>query len=284
MAPTAREKKLEEMRELGRLKEAREGIKMVRRRSSTMGDECSSFIAEYYKNMEARELSTQIKSRFDLWDADNSHTLGQHELTEALAGMGKRPTPQEVDLFMKRFDKDGTGKVNIEEYEHMVRESLGLQVEVCSCRVCESGSNEAMDTWKTMMEESSSTVADYIKSVNGKEFLSFIKTKFDSFDADHSHALDKHELKDALASMGQRPAPEEVDVLMERFDTDGNGTIDFDEFEHMVRESLRLRLEECSCRMCDAGRKGAAENAAAEDAVEKEGDMLLAKLASAALV
>ena len=138
-----REEKLEEMRVMARLKEAREGIKVVRRRSVSMMEECSSMIGDYYKSIKSNELSAHIKSRFDAWDTDHSGGLDTKELTEAMAAMGKRPTSDEVDLLMLRVDKDGSGIVELDEFEHMVRDSLGLNLEVCACRMCEAARKEA---------------------------------------------------------------------------------------------------------------------------------------------
>ena len=140
-----REEKLEEMRVIGRLKDAREGIKVVRRRSVSLMEECSSTIADYYKSIDAKELSTHIKSRFDAWDTDHSQALDTKELTEAMAAMGKRPTSDEVDILMLKIDKDGSGVVELDEFEHMVRQSLGLHLEVCACRMCEAARQEAVE-------------------------------------------------------------------------------------------------------------------------------------------
>jgi len=155
-----REEKLEEMRVMARLKEAREGIKVVRRRSVSMMEECSSTISDYYKSINSKELSTHIKSRFDAWDTDHSQGLDTKELTEAMAAMGKRPTSDEVDLLMLRVDKDGSGVVELDEFEHMVRESLGLHLEVCTCRMCEAARTEAVETAVTEAKE----VAEAIKT------------------------------------------------------------------------------------------------------------------------
>ena len=134
-----------------------------------------------------------------------------------------------------------------------------------------------------MMEDCSSTIADYYKSIDANELSTHIKSRFDAWDADKGHALDTKELTEALAAMIKRLTLEDLDVLMLRLDTDGNGTVDLVEFEHMVRESLGLHLEVCSCRMCEAARKGVAENAAVEDeksAVVAKAENFAAKLAN----
>ena len=40
------------------------------------------------------------------WDTDHSHALDKRELTEAMAAMGHRPSPQEVDELMTKVDKN----------------------------------------------------------------------------------------------------------------------------------------------------------------------------------
>ena len=76
-----REEKLDEMRVLRRLKDAREGIREIRRRSASMMEEISSTISDFYKSIDAKELSTHIKSRFVAWDLDHSGGLDKTELT-----------------------------------------------------------------------------------------------------------------------------------------------------------------------------------------------------------
>ncbi|KAJ1480572.1 hypothetical protein T484DRAFT_1956276 [Baffinella frigidus] len=141
-----RQAKLEEMRVMEKLKNAREGLKVVRRRSVSLMEECSSTISDYYKSIDTKDLSSHIKSRFDAWDADHSQALDVLEMTEALAAMGKRPTPDEVAMLMLRVDKDGNGKVELDEFDHMVRESLNLHLESCWCRMCEAGRKAAAET------------------------------------------------------------------------------------------------------------------------------------------
>ena len=160
---TRRGLKLEEMRvrlrgTLKLLEEKR--VKVVRRHCESIMDECSSVIANYYKSIDAKELSTHIKSRFDAWDADHSHALDAKELTEAMAAMGKRPTSEEVGVLMLRVDKDGNGTVELDEFEHMVRESLGLHLESCGCRMCVKDRTEAAENEAAEHKEAARLAAE----------------------------------------------------------------------------------------------------------------------------
>ncbi|KAJ1485763.1 hypothetical protein T484DRAFT_1792259 [Baffinella frigidus] len=70
--------------------------------------------------VDATELSKHIKARFVVWDADSSGALDKRELTEAMSAMGHRPSAEEVDKLFAEFDKDGSGTVECDEFEHMI--------------------------------------------------------------------------------------------------------------------------------------------------------------------
>ena len=72
---------------------------------------------------------------------------------------------------------------------------------------------------------------------------------FDLFDADGSGVLDEEELADAMVVLGlgvdtdvgnQR---KEVRRLMERVDSDNSRTVDFEEFQSLMQESIALYIE-----------------------------------------
>ena len=72
---------------------------------------------------------------------------------------------------------------------------------------------------------------------------------FDLFDADGSGMLDEEELADAMVVLGlgvdtdvgnQR---KEARRLMERVDSDNSRTVDFEEFQSLMQESIALYIE-----------------------------------------
>jgi hypothetical protein len=78
-----------------------------------------------------------------------------------------------------------------------------------------------------------------------------IRQSFDNFDTDKSETLDCNELREAMAEMGHRPDDAELETLFAEWDLDNNGTIEPDEFEHMVLDSLEI-VQKCKCRVCAA--------------------------------
>ena len=63
-----------------------------------------------------------------------------------------------------------------------------------------------------------------------KELSSVAKIMFDRYDLDGSGAIDKAELAALCAQLGRDLNPVELDGVMAKLDTDGNGSVCFDEF------------------------------------------------------
>lgn len=57
-----------------------------------------------------------------------------------------------------------------------------------------------------------------------------LKKHFEDADKDKSGSLTIKELKDLLNSLGEKLSEMEVEAILDNADTDGNGTIDFNEF------------------------------------------------------
>mmetsp|Transcript_121604 Transcript_121604/g.344592 ORF Transcript_121604/g.344592 Transcript_121604/m.344592 type:complete len:172 (+) Transcript_121604:78-593(+) len=77
-----------------------------------------------------------------------------------------------------------------------------------------------------------------------QEQLAEIKVAFDLFDVDGSGEIDETELENAMRAMGLHPTEEELTAVMRASDDDmgdlreGCGTIEFDEFENMVKKKI----------------------------------------------
>ncbi|EGB12013.1 hypothetical protein AURANDRAFT_9211, partial [Aureococcus anophagefferens] len=59
---------------------------------------------------------------------------------------------------------------------------------------------------------------------------------FNNIDADHSGEIDLEELGVAMKLLGREMAPEAVKEMMAKFDKDGDGNLDMDEFVALMSE------------------------------------------------
>lgn len=68
-----------------------------------------------------------------------------------------------------------------------------------------------------------------------------IKEAFDLFDIDGSGTIDARELNVAMRALGFEMTPEQIGQMIAEVDKDGSGTIDFDEFVHMMTDKMGER-------------------------------------------
>jgi hypothetical protein len=77
-----------------------------------------------------------------------------------------------------------------------------------------------------------------------------IAAVYTKFDNDGNGNLDRDEFRAAMTTvMGRRLTDEETDVLLCEFDEDGDGLIDSREFEHLVRFQIKISCD-ASCEIC----------------------------------
>jgi len=103
------------------------------------------------------------------------------------------------------------------------------------------------------LENASAHLHDYYKTVPAEELSERISITYQSFDTNRDGVMQASELSEALVEMGMHLSEEELQQLFEEYDADGNGTIELDEYEHIVRTSLGV-TKECRCRQCMANR------------------------------
>lgn len=75
------------------------------------------------------------------------------------------------------------------------------------------------------------------------KLMDLTKEVFDIVDKNQSGAIDKDELKEALTIVARDaelppPTQSDVDSVLKALDTNGNGTIDLEEFEGLIHDVL----------------------------------------------
>ncbi|PUZ72935.1 hypothetical protein GQ55_2G435100, partial [Panicum hallii var. hallii] len=67
----------------------------------------------------------EIKEAFDLFDTDNSGTIDAKELNVAMRALGFEMTEEQINQMIADVDKDGSGAIDYEEFEHMMTAKIG---------------------------------------------------------------------------------------------------------------------------------------------------------------
>ena len=79
------------------------------------------------KGIVAQLTTTQkleLQEAFDLFDKDGDGTISANELGSLFRCFGSRKTPEELDEILKKYDDDGSGEIEFEEFVAMMAETI----------------------------------------------------------------------------------------------------------------------------------------------------------------
>eukprot|EP00931_Biecheleriopsis_adriatica_P059249 TRINITY_DN3541_c0_g1_i2.p1 TRINITY_DN3541_c0_g1~~TRINITY_DN3541_c0_g1_i2.p1 ORF type:complete len:211 (+),score=59.10 TRINITY_DN3541_c0_g1_i2:52-684(+) len=70
------------------------------------------------------DVLKEIKSAFDLFDADGSGDIDSKELHTAMKELGFKTTKEEIDKMISEVDEDGSGEIDFDEFREMVTRKI----------------------------------------------------------------------------------------------------------------------------------------------------------------
>ena len=212
----------------------------------------------------SEEESRKARLAFWKFDEDQSGQLEVPELRGVLSSMGLTIPEQDFATYaaeiMAEFDTDGNGTLDYKEFEQfwlkcLASEELKAQYAAKVERACGKvvagalANLYAKETEELAEQEELSAAAVKIQAVQrGKqarkeqEELFKVHAAFKKFDTDKSGSLEIPELYDVLQEIGvnldQDTFDEYVEALMEDYDEDNSGTLDFREFRKFYDQVL----------------------------------------------
>mmetsp|Transcript_24919 Transcript_24919/g.34887 ORF Transcript_24919/g.34887 Transcript_24919/m.34887 type:complete len:414 (+) Transcript_24919:75-1316(+) len=152
---------------------------------------------------------------FHEFDADGSGALDVKELAQCFKAMGMRFHPDQVNDILKSVDANNSGVVEWDEFLQIMR--------VIYSAIREEFEMEYYGPAKDFKEFS-------------KEDIDAFIIAFREFDADGSGSLDTKELAAIFKYLGQRCNQAQLEHVLDTYDTDRSGTINWVEFLHIMRD------------------------------------------------
>ncbi|XP_064617236.1 troponin C-like isoform X2 [Liolophura sinensis] len=129
----------------------------------------------------------------------------------------------------KLFDKKGEGRVPMKELYNVFK-SLALQVE-----------NDKLKNWADEQDEDGTGFIDwdrfkllFERKLREDEDERELKDAFRVLDKNNRGVIDVADLRWILKSLGDDLTDDEIEDMIEETDTDRSGTVDYEEFRHLM--------------------------------------------------
>jgi len=142
---------------------------------------------------------TLLKEAFALFDVDQNGEISMEELAEIMSRHHIHPTREELADMINRVDKNKNGSIDLEEFLEMMLSQTNNDLQA-----------ENLD------------VGDIFKV----------------FDRNGDGLISGEELKLTMCSLGENLTEDEVGLMLNEADIDGDGKIDFQEFSRLLNGLL----------------------------------------------
>jgi len=170
------------------------------------------------KKLDAREA-------FKHFDADNSGSIDKEELMSALAALGLPVSATQASTILSKYDTDGNGTLELPEFSMLVAD---LQAGTFMDAIVAKASPDVSPSANPF--ESRLSVGIDARAV------------FNTFDRDGSGGLDESELQLALNHRGLNVSLAQARAFVTHYDSDGNKTLELDEFKRLLADLQRGTL------------------------------------------
>lgn len=159
----------------------------------------------------SQKKKEELRKLFSTFDKNGDGFITKQELRESLRNIRIFMTEQEVDDIVVKYDSNGDGLIDFEEFCLLTSECVG-------------GDHHEKEG-----------------GVMGNEEVD-LKEAFDVFDKDNDGLISVEELALVLTSLGLREGRkiEECKEMIKKVDMDGDGMVNFNEFKRMMMNGGKL--------------------------------------------
>ncbi|BES91751.1 troponin C [Nesidiocoris tenuis] len=145
---------------------------------------------------EDQQKTDMLRKTFQMFDTTKCGYIDTHSISTIFTTMGQVLDDEELTKIVTRVDYEGKGRVNFDGF-------------------CEIASHFLDDDDAEAMQEE-------------------LKEAFRLYDKEGNGYITTGVLKEILAALDDKLTPEDLDGMISEIDTDGSGTVDFDEFMEMM--------------------------------------------------
>jgi len=148
----------------------------------------------------AEDLTTEqvqmLQKAFDMFDRDKTGSIETQMMSTILRTLGQTFEESDLQLLIDEVDADGSGQLEFEEFLTLVA--------------------------RFMVEEDAEAIQEELREA------------FRLYDKEGNGYIRTAELREIMRALDDKLTEDELDEMITEIDTDGSGTVDFDEFMEMM--------------------------------------------------
>jgi len=142
------------------------------------------------------EQIEQFRKYFNMFDKEKKGFIHTSQVGQILRTMGQAFEERDLKQLIKEFDSDGSGEIEFEEFCALIA--------------------------RFVIEEDSGALEEELREA------------FRLYDKQGNGYINVSDLRDILRALDEKITEDELDEMIAEIDTDGSGTVDFDEFMEMM--------------------------------------------------
>ncbi|GMH77661.1 hypothetical protein TrRE_jg7069 [Triparma retinervis] len=193
-------------------------------------DEMKKLIQKQMKKMGKRGDKPNVRRGFTRADRDEEDFLTKRKFKKCVEDMGFEFDSDDLNGIIKKLDKKGKGNVY-----------YGAFVKYAKVDDDGSGDESGDDERRADVDDLALMVRKELRRLTKSEKgPPKLRRTFEEFDRDGSGSLNAREFKKALTKMGFKFKTDEIDRLLDYLDSDGDGRIDFKEYESLVGAEIEV--------------------------------------------
>uniref|UniRef100_A0A8C9D3T0 Calmodulin like 5 n=1 Tax=Panthera leo TaxID=9689 RepID=A0A8C9D3T0_PANLE len=143
----------------------------------------------------SEEQVAEFKRAFSMFDKDGNGKINVQELGAVMQALGENPSEAELKQLIARVDTDGDGHISFDEF-----------------------------------------LAEMAKIVKSSGSEAEMREVFRAFDLDGDGHISVNELKQAMAKLGENPSQEELDAMIQGADVDQDRQVNYEEFVRILSQ------------------------------------------------
>ena len=169
------------------------------------------------------------------------------------------PSEQELRERFQALDEDGSGSLEYKELNTMLRKGTGSEASLKNLRRAEKLNEKkierglyaarvtALPDMVKLSMQGGESVPDQLKAILNRLSVKLLDL-FRDWDRNGDGRIDAKEFRYAVAALGYDASREDLDILFNELDADGNGTLEYDEFKSALRNCSKRQFHVAALR------------------------------------